>query len=257
MVTHLCAYYQSAYPTTPTEMPVVPDDVLTRTAATRFMVPAGLKNVLFAFAAGDNLVEARLFSPSLETRKYIARIIPFRRGAPKLDSTKVQIYKPTPPLKLAETEELSILYQTDGTAAADYYVVVSLAPDTLPPPPTGDPIWIKCVGSSTLSKGAWTTVKLTPEVQLEPGIYSIIRFIPISANVVAARLIIPGQVWRPGVIGLPGAESDARDHSPLYHIIFPEYEMGRFSHLQIPEVQFLANDADTNEIVYMKVVKVG
>jgi hypothetical protein len=38
---------------------------------------------------------------------------------------------------------------------------------------------------------------------------------------------------------------------------FTDYNYGVFTHKAIPQFEFLANGADTSEVVYMKVVKIG
>ncbi|MEM1726577.1 MAG: hypothetical protein QXH85_05615 [Candidatus Bathyarchaeia archaeon] len=258
MATHLFAFYKSSGATSFEEINVVKDDVLTRTSDTRFMVPVGLHNILFGVALGPNLVDAKLYTPSLETKKHVARIIPRYRGGNTLPLIGNYAYIPEPPLRLVDTEELSFLaYQDAATPPSDIIGVFAFAPDTLPAVPAGEPITVRCASSTTLTAYQWTTVKVVPEVQLEAGTYALIDFLPISANCIAARVIIPGQVWRPGVLGFAGDEKTALSHARARYLPIPKYEMGRFSHLAIPEFQFLSAAADTSEVVYMKVVKVA
>ena len=259
MVLHVFAYRKSKTTTTEEEIDVVSDDVLTRTAGTRFMVPAGLTKIYWGFASGAYLGEARLYTPSLETRKYRARIIPRNINDNNPVSSFDLIYLPTPPLSLMATEELSFLATvTDATAARNIIGVFALGPDTLPPKPAGEPIWVRATGSTTLTANTWTTVKITPEVQLEAGTYALINAICYSAGAVACRFIIPGLVWRPGFLAVQGTNEYA-GLTKAYWILkyMPEIEYGRFSHLAVPEVQFLSTSADTSEVVYLKVVKVA
>jgi len=97
---------------------------------------------------------------------------------------------------------------------------------------------------------------------LEPGQYTLIGFVPISASLVAARAVITGQVYRPGVIGLAGTEQAASDFDnnafnadPITSLIY--YDMGSFNHLNFPQFEFLANAADVSETVYLYVVRTG
>ncbi|MEM0506806.1 MAG: hypothetical protein QXW58_06090 [Thermosphaera sp.] len=259
MVVHTFAFYKAKNTTTEEEIDVVPDDVLTRTAATRFMIPAGLTKLYWGFAGANTLGEARLYTPSLETRKYRLRIIPKNTTGPEPSSDYGYIFKPDPPINFVATEELSFYASiTDATTARHLVGVFTLGPDALPGIPTGEPIWIKCTGSTTLTAYRWTSVKLTPEVQLEAGTYALINAIGISPGAIAIRFIIPGLVWRPGFPSVRASD----EHSGLSlwrrlkdQIIETEY--GRFSHLGLPEVQFLSSGADTWQVVYLKVVKVG
>jgi hypothetical protein len=59
------------------------------------------------------------------------------------------------------------------------------------------------------------------------------------------------------VIGIPGTEPSALDFENNLFDKYPKYEMGRFSHITIPEFQFLSKTADTSETVYMYLVKVA
>jgi len=259
MVMHTFAFYKGKTTTTEEEIDVVPDDVLTRTATTRFMIPAGLTKLYWGFAGTNYLGEARLYTPSLETRKYKLRIIPRNIAGYDPSSDYGYIFRPVPPISFVATEELSFYASvTDVTTTRHVVGIFTLGPDTLPPVPSGEPIWVKCTGSTTLTTWRWTSVKLTPEVQLEAGTYALVNAIGISANAIAIRFIIPGLVWRPGFPAIRA--SDEFSGLSLWRRIKDqviETDYGRFSHLGLPEVQFLSAAADTSEVVYMKVIKVA
>lgn len=259
MVMHTFGYYKSKNTTAEEEIDVIVDDVLTRTAQTRFMIPANLTKIVWGFAGGAYLGDARLLTPSLETKKYRLRIIPRNTTSDKPDTQTNLIFAPSPPVSLTATEELSFLATvTDTTSARDIVGIFTLAPDTLPPTPAGEPIWVRCTGNTTLSAYKWTTVKITPEVQLEAGTYALLKAIGYSANAIAVRFIIPGLVWRPGFPAVSGAnEHTALSKADYVLEKIPETDYGRFTHLAIPEVQFLASSADSSEVVYMKLVKVA
>lgn len=258
MATHLCAYSENISYTAPTEIKTVKDDVLTRTADTRFMVPLGLNHVFYVFASGPNLTECILYSPSREVKKTVDRVIPRRRGGNSVSLTAPEICIPPSPIVFVETEELSVKAAQDAaTPPSRVNCLISLAPATIPPMPAGEIKMVKATGTTTLTAFEWTSVKVVPEVQLEAGTYALVGFIPISAGCIAARVIIPGQVWRPGVPGLAGSEKDVLtvNFNVLKNVMF--YEMGRFPHLQIPEFQFLSASADTSETVILYLIKVA
>ena len=258
MPLHTFAFYESIAANTTKEVNTVQDDVLTRTATTRFMVPAGLKNLYWGFVGGQYLGDAYIFAPSLEVKRFRCRIFPKKVGDTVLDKDNAELWVPSRPISLKETEEVSLIAQnTSGSASSPTVGVFALGADALPPPPAGDIIIVRATGTTTLTAYAWTTVKVTPEVQLEAGVYSLVGFVPISAGAVAARAIIPGQVWRPGVPAIAGSEPSALDFEHDLFRVLPLYEMGRFSHLAIPEFQFLSKSADTTEVVYLYLVKVG
>ena len=136
--------------------------------------------------------------------------------------------------------------------------VFTLGPDALPPVPAGEPLWVRAVGSTTLTPFSWTTVKVTPEIQLEAGTYALLGAVCYSANAIACRLIVPGMVWRPGFLAVSGNNEYAaleKIENIKDSILATEY--GRFTHLALPEVQFLASSADSSQVVYLKIVKVS
>lgn len=259
MVLHTFAFYKYKNTTTEEEIDVVADDILTRTSTTRFMIPAGLNKLYWGFAGASYLGEARLYAPSLETRKYRLRIIPRNTSSDKIIGDYNYVFRPDPPITFTPTEEISFYASiTDATSPRNVVGVFTLGPETLPALPRGEPIWVRCTGSTTLSAFKWTSVKLTPEVQLEAGVYALVSAIGISANAIAIRFIIPGLVWRPGfpaVAAVSEYEGVALARRIISSIIETEY--GRFGHLSIPEVQFLSASGDTSQIVYMKLVKVA
>lgn len=259
MVVHTFAFYKLKNTVAEEEIDVVPDDVLTRTAPTRFMIPPGLTKLLWGFAGGEYLGEARIYTPSLETKKHKLRIIPKNITNVYPSDDKEYVFTPRPPVGFVATEEMSFYASiTDATANRNVVGVFTLAPETLPGVPAGEPIWIKCTGSTTLSPFRWTSVKLTPEVQLEAGTYALVNAIGISPGAIAIRFIIPGLVWRPGFPAVNASNEHAglAKYRNIRNQVF-EMEYGRFSHLAIPEVQFLSASADTWEIVYLKIIKVA
>lgn len=258
MVVHTFGYRASISPNTETELSVIPDDILTRTTDTRFMIPAGLNKILWGIASANNLVYARLVTPSLITKKYHLKIFPHVRGSEVLSLTDNKIYKPSPPITLVPTEELSVKALQNGSASQYVNVVLTLQPDTVPPAPAGEAFWVRATASASLSGGKWETVKLTPDIQLDAGVYALTFAIAVANNALAVRFIIPGLVWRPGFPAISATSEEAGlAFANEFFAGVPEGEYGRFQHLAMPEAQFLTVGASTSQVVYLKLVKVG
>jgi hypothetical protein len=257
MAWHLVAWRQSIDSATLAELDVVPDDVLTRSGAKRFLVPPDYRFVQFAFATGPNLVDARIRTPSLGVRRMDLNIVPRRRGAETLDLARVEIMRPPRPIMLTPTEEISALGAEDAAGAAVVNVLVALGPETLPPAPPGDVRLVRFLGATTLTPGVWTTVPVTPEFSLEPGSYTLIGFLPISAGCIAARALFVGGTYRPGYPGLAGTEAAAASFNFANLAPFFGVALGSFTHITIPQFQYLSASADTTEVVYAYVVKTG
>ncbi len=258
MAWHTVAWYQSVDTGgVLTELDTVVDDVLTRSGAKRFLVPQDYRYLRFAFATGVNLTDARLSTPSMLVRRMHGYIVPHRRGARTLglDAMEVAIYDP--PIALTATEEISALANEDAAGADALTVVASLGPETLPLAPRGDVRIVRLLGTTALTANVWTTVSVTPEFSLEPGTYVLAGFLPISAGCIAARAILVGQQYRPGFPGLAGSEAAALDVDMANLRPLLGYNLGTFTHITIPQFQFLSASADTSEVVYAFVVKVG
>lgn len=258
MAWHTFAYRQSIGPTTTlTELNVVPDDILTRSGDKRFLVPADYRFIRFVQASGPNLTRAVLRSPSLEVRRQQYEVVPRRRGGETLNLTALEISHPVRPVMLVSTEELSALATTDGASASVVNVVVSLGLENPPMAPAGDMRIIRFLGSTTLVPGQWTTVTVTPELALEAGTYVITGFLAISAGCIAARVLLRGQAYRPGLPGLAGTEATAVDYDHAMMAKLFGYNLGSFTHIELPQFQFLSASADTTQTVIVYAVKVS
>jgi hypothetical protein len=252
---HLCAFYASIDSATPVELNTIVDDVLTRSGATRFSVPKDFNFIQWAAALGMNVTRAKLDSPTLGVQRQTLEIHPRQRGSSLFTPGNPTIFLPPVPIPLTPTEELSALAAEDAAGASAVYVLVALGPATQPAVPSGQLRIIRATGTTTLTPNVWTTVTVTPEQSIEPGTYELIGFIANSASAIAARAIITGQVWRPGLPAISGSEATAMtfNRNPLQELMFEP--MGTFDHQNFPQFQFLATGADTAETVYLYVIK--
>jgi hypothetical protein len=66
-----------------------------------------------------------------------------------------------------------------------------------------------------------------------------------------------GGTYRPGFPGLAGTEAVAADFDFANLAPFFGTALGSFTHITLPQFQFLASAADTVEVVYAYVVKTG
>jgi hypothetical protein len=64
-------------------------------------------------------------------------------------------------------------------------------------------------------------------------------------------------VYRPGVPGFAGAEQDVLNFTDSIKRHICRFNMGTFTHMTIPEFQFLSSAADTSEVIYLYLVKTG
>jgi len=224
MVWHLCAFSASVPAgAVDYELTAVTDDVLTRSGTTRFFVPEDVARLAFVAKFRANRA-TRVFTPSLEVRRIRKHV--------KITSVANGIVDETP-VTLVPTEELSVLASNPGTSAETNACLVALGTPELTD--LSDAMLVRATATANLTAGAWTTVKITPEVQLEAGSYQLVGVIPYvgtTNDFKAVRFLIAGQVYRPGILAL---DSNA--------VVDPDSLAGRglnfgsFTHLTVPEIQ--------------------
>jgi hypothetical protein len=257
MATHLAAWVDSIDSATLTRIRNLVDDVLNRPSVDRYRVPTAYNYIHWAAALGPNITRAQIVTPTLGVQRQSLEIVPRARGALIFTRSMPEIFKPFRPIALTPDEDLEVQAAEDGAGATSVAALVALGPATLPPPPDGPIRRIRATASVTLTPNTWTTVTLVPDLSLEPGIYTLIHFIPNSAGCIAARALFVGQVFRPGMPGLPGAEPIGADYDDGLFRQLGYYAMGTFKHTDFPQFQFLSATADTSETVIMDVVKTG
>jgi hypothetical protein len=256
MATHLCAFYEQVDSATLTAVDTIVDEILSRPAADRFQVPSDLSSIAFALASGPYLTRAQIVSPSIEVRRMTLDIVPARRGARTFGNSYIEALVPKADLVLTPTENFQLFASEDGSGATDIFGLIALkAPGALPAMPGGDIRVLRATAQQTLSAYEWTTFTPTLEHDLEPGTYTLVGFIPISASIVAARAIFTGQGYRPGVPGRPTSGDAHIDFDEKLYDKLMWYPMGSFTHISPPQFQFLAWGADTSETIILFLIK--
>jgi hypothetical protein len=74
-----------------------------------------------------------------------------------------------------------------------------------------------------------------------------------SAGAIAARLVLPGSAYRPGVIAYDAGSDVEIEKFRMGN----NGSLGEFSHQFIPAAEFFAASADTSEVVYLDVIKIA
>lgn len=258
MSTHLVAYYESQAAATLTPVAAVPDTTITIPTRDRIRIPEGRTALYRAGALGSDLTRAQIVAPSLETRRETLEIIPHERGSDAFALAGPRYYKPMREVEFVSGEHVEVqVVQDSGGADLEIVLLWLKPPGPLPDMPAGPILTARATGTTTLVAGSWTATTLTLEKELAAGTYALVGFLAMSATGIAARVAIEGQVNRPGVPVLPGAEEDARDFHPDVIEDFIGYEMGRFTNETIPQVEFLASAGDTAETVIFYLVRVS
>ena len=253
---HLLAYKGAINSATLVPIEAVPDDIMSIPAPDRVQIPADKNSIHWAAALGTKLIRAQLDTPSLDVKRMTADIVPAAQGAIVFDPAILPIFVPKNDIILTPSENLRVIASATDTGATDVYALIQLkAAGLLPAIPQGDIRIIKCSGATTLVGGKWTTVSVTPDLDLEAGNYTLIGFLPLSATGIASRALFNGQVDRPGMPCIAGAYATSLAFNPMLRDALQYFSMGVFSHITLPQFQFLAAGADTTQDVLMYCIK--
>lgn len=255
MATHLIAWTESQDSSVLVPMNAVRDDVVTLQGLDRFQVPSDYRAIYAAAALGISLTRAQIVAPSLEVKRQTQEVIPHERGDDVFNIEGPRIYIPKRQILLDPGENLEFQVAEDGATTRQYGLVWLKQEAALPDMPAGPIIAARATSTQTLVANTWTTCTLTLEKELASGLYQLVGFRPSSATAIAARALITGQNYRPGVPAIVGVDAVARDFDPGVLDKFNWFAMGEFDSRQIPQIQFLASAADTAESVILYVIK--
>jgi len=232
-----------------TEVAAATDQHIT-TDGDDILVPEWAPNLAAVCAIGATISRAQISSPSLRQRTLLD-VSPLNIGAEPLGA---QAYMPMfeRPITLEPGEGLRALV-AEGAAGAEQETVLVWLASEMEGVPEGDIEQIRCTSATTLTAFSWSLCTLTLSQQLRAGTYAIVGMRAISAGALAARLVIPGSQFRPGVVGYD-AESD---YAPEIFRPGALGVYGTFDHRFIPQVEFLSVSADTSEVIYLDVIKIA
>lgn len=255
---HLIAFSEAVDNVSDYEINAIADTVISTSTPERVIIPANLNIIDWVYHLGVSNHKTRIFTPSLERRRIIGHILPYETGlTPSIVDNKVCLIWRG--LKLDSSEDLSVRVTYPDVAFGERVVtLISLDSGERSEIPAGEERIVRMTASDTLTPYTWSLVKPIPDVQLEAGTYAITGFIPYSAGCIGARVIVQGNVYRPGVLGVNGtSENSALTFTNDYLSYHQPYVMGVFDHRSIPQFEFLSSSTDNSEVVYVRIKKIG
>lgn len=221
-----------------------------RVEGDNIVIPAGMNNLLGAFAIGAMIDRARIETPSL--RRTLLLDLPELNVAAEPVFPNALFNAFYNPIPLDEFEPMRALVAEAASGAEQETVLVWLG-DGPQAPVTGEIYTVQALSATTLTAYAWTNGALTFSQTLPAGRYQVVGFRAQSNGLLAARLVFVGGTWRPGAIGTDAA-------SDVGHSLFRRGALGvwgEFTHDQPPTVDFLSASADAAETVHLDVIKVA
>lgn len=214
-------------------------------------VPQFDQQLLWAYYGAAGATRARFVAPSFRqvTTPWIR---PINIGIVPLDDPNVADYRANP-LRLKALEEFQLSGSQTTGGAAVVVGIAGISKGGIVPAPMGDVYTLRGTAATTLVAGAWTGLTMTWQDTLPAGLYACIGASAFGATLLAVRFIFEDQWERPGVLGSSLLTSAG-------HPMFMKGGLGvlgRFNANRFPNVEALANAADTAQEIYMDFVRIG
>lgn len=260
MPQHLIAFYKrfsgAVAVTSYQELDAIADRVLAVTPnAPYFYVKPGMSIVLAygQSSANANFTRARLVSPTFLKVAY-----------PQIRPLAYAVSPPSPgsdpnlqmlldrPLHYDDADTLSVqVIDTASSGTRDIYSLVWIETSREPIPP-GETFWVPYTSGTASVANEWTQLAISMD-QLPEGEYIICGMEHFCTDCVAARLVIPGSLWRPGVLGQTDLTS--RTHRVFYDDSLGVW--GRFPSFAPPSIEVLAGTTGiTNHTGMLRVLRI-
>jgi len=189
-------------------------------------------DVAGAYAGAAACVRARLQTPSLTLRGN-PQIVPISGTLlPAVDPNFMDMT--AAPLSLAKEEALRADMESNSATDALVAVWVFDPKKTEFKPEWKDMRWVRATVSVTTVIRAWATGTIVFDEPMEGGSYAVYGMQAFFATALAARLIFPGQVERPGCLGQATAVSRS---APAFWGGLGLW--GRFDTFSLPQLEVL------------------
>ncbi len=199
------------------------------------------------YAAGISSTPTRLFLQSPSLRQITAlNVRPLIDDGARTNGIRVADYIDAPPL-LRALEEITVTAEQESGAGADFTALLALGVGRPITPTGGRPFVMRGTSATAVTADVWSGITVTWPDTLPNGVYSVTGLTHFSANARAARLIFDEQFDRPGT---PSIES-LSEISPGELLGERLGEFGRFNSNRMPNVEVLADAADSAHEVYL------
>jgi len=185
----------AAAPIVLTALDVLPDEHVTYRDE-NLTVPV-LNKIMGAWAGAEDIERAQLLSPSLRAM-FLEELSPLVLDETPVGSNGGFIDMSKSPLALVTSEKLNALLENTAVTY-ESHILVWLC-DAAPSPIAGDIHTIRAVPDTAPTADVWTHSTLTFSQTLPAGDYAIVGAQWVEVGGIAARFMVPGFSWRPGML---------------------------------------------------------
>lgn len=240
---HLAAFQGAqAFGVNLVQLNAAPEQVLV-TQNNQFLFNKQL-SIVGAYAIGPKITRCQLNIPSYRSVA-LPELHPLELAANPLNNPNIIDLRDSPYI-LRASETLGVLTSNNATVGTDQeFVGVWLTSSGLTQIPAGQYYSVRFTAAITAVANAWTIGALTATQQLPPGVYTVIGAQIQSATGVLARLVFPGQLYRPGVI----ACTSLGNRGPYQEKPGMWGALGNFNTVTYPQLEIMCTAADTAQIV--------
>lgn len=231
------------------KLPALQDQVVPINSSNNFIMPQDF-DVLAAYVQGPAVVNAQLATPSLRTV-----VLPFLQpveaaGAPPDKPNVIYYYGNSPTLPRLDELQLNTSNVNAGTDLEFALIWLSDRNQQLQ---SGRIYTALATAANTTANKVWTNSTIAFNQTLPGGRYMIVGMDVIGANLLAARLVLPGLNLRPGCLARTAYTNTP---SPLFRSgALGNY--GWFDSIAPPTIDFLGTAAPTAQDIFLDLIKIG
>ena len=237
-------------PTTSTNFPIpIPNDTILTTTLGGLFASFSLK-ALLGYVRGVNVTGARLNSPSLRAIGP-PQISPFDTAAAPPNLPPLVRYRECGPI-IPPYDPFVFEVSTAVAVAADAQAVF-LFGDKQPEPDRRSSRTIIVSAAITQVVNNWVAGQLVLPQTLPAGRYAIVGMAAFGAGLLAARLIFPTQLERPGVL----AQQAINEYDDSDYRYGQFGVIGEFSNIALPALEVFAFGAGAAQTIYLDIVPLG
>ena len=244
---------------------VVTDTVLPP-SGNAYQLPEDMR-VIAAYAGAQNIVRARINTPSMLRVGYPS-IRPVQQA-----STAALSGTPAANPNLCVLTDAPILARAGEPVGIDLQLVgttqngvgVLWLATKIDPVPKGESFWLRFTSGTALTELKWTVITPSFDQSFPSGAYAVTGLEFTSPGAVAARVVFPGSVFRPGVLAQVGtiltlsSAGLARTHQCFYNGSFGVW--GTFQTSAPPSIEAFTvtsgGDGSTTQEGYLRVMRIG
>jgi len=157
------------------------------------------------------------------------------------------------PLRAKALEELAVEVTNSAAGPNNMYTTLGLALAPIGPIPNGDIFSMRGTGTTTVTASLWSQCAITWADTLPNGRYAVVGLNAFGTTAIAARLIFQDIPWRPGCVA--GATDVVIQDEMFRNGGLGVW--GSFNNYAMPNVEFLCNAADTAQVVYLDLIRIG